>query len=113
MSLILTAQGCHCWVATASAAGPILALDGQRLEDPRQSRGGGAARATPHTADAAAEDSGAETSAAVRPAATGDAGPWRSEANTKRSRSAGSTIVSTTTEPKGLPSGPCGNGGET
>ena len=33
MSLVLTDQGCHTWVATAGAAGPILAIDGHRLAD--------------------------------------------------------------------------------
>ena len=38
MSLVLTEQGCHTWVVTAAVAGPILALDGHRLED--HTRGG-------------------------------------------------------------------------
>ena len=41
MSLILAEQGGHTWVVTAGAVGPILAVDGRRLED--QPRGGAAA----------------------------------------------------------------------
>jgi hypothetical protein len=73
MTLILTEQGCHTWVVTASAAGPILAIDGQRLENPTQGGGGAAARATSHGSDSAPEGPVAETSAALRPAANEDA----------------------------------------
>ena len=73
MTLILTEQGCHTWVVTASATGPILAIDGQRLENSTQGGGGAAARATPHASDSAPEGPVAETSATVSPAANGDA----------------------------------------
>jgi hypothetical protein len=73
MTLILTEQGCHTWVVTASAAGPILAIDGQRLENPTQGGGGAPARATPHASDSAPEGPVAETSATASLAANGDA----------------------------------------
>src|SRR2546425_4954409 len=45
--------------------------------------------------------------------ATGESGPWTSDAKTKRSFSPGSTTVSTTIAPSGEPSTPCGSGGDT
>jgi hypothetical protein len=53
MSLILSEQG-HSWVVTAAATGPILAIDGQRIED---SSGGSATAAAPAASHAAAADS--------------------------------------------------------
>jgi hypothetical protein len=74
MSLILTDQGCHTWVATASAAGPILSLDGHRLEG--HTRGSVAAGgAAPTPADRApSAPQGPLPGTAVRgsPAAIGD-----------------------------------------
>jgi hypothetical protein len=73
MTLILTEQGCHTWVVTASAAGPILAIDGQRLENPTQGGGSAATGATPHNSDSASEGPVAETSDTASPAADDDA----------------------------------------
>src|SRR4051812_2773756 len=69
MSLVLTEQGCHAWVVTAAAAGPILALDGHRLQD--HTSGGAAAAAQP-APGTAAEDPGADTADTPSPAADAD-----------------------------------------
>lgn len=53
MNLVLTEHGCHTWVVTPLAAGPILAIDGHRLEDHTCGAAGAAAPAAP---DAAAAD---------------------------------------------------------
>jgi hypothetical protein len=72
MSLILTQQGCHTWVVTAAAAGPILAIDGHRLDDQTGGGAGGSARGRPDASASAAELPVPDTSATVGPAATGD-----------------------------------------
>jgi hypothetical protein len=72
MSLVLTEQGCHTWVVTAGAAGPILAIDGHRLEVHTQ---GGTGASTPTTLEASAsapERPVPDTSATVSPVATAD-----------------------------------------
>jgi Transposase DNA-binding/Transposase Tn5 dimerisation domain len=76
MNLILSEHGCHTWVAMATAVGPILAIDGHRLEDQTGEGAGGSPRGT-SDADADADASAAQlsvpdTSATVSPAATGD-----------------------------------------
>jgi hypothetical protein len=48
MSLVLTEHGCHTWVVVPLAVGPILAIDGHRLED---HTGGAAGAAAPAAAD--------------------------------------------------------------
>src|SRR5262245_40048741 len=55
MSLVLAEQGCHTWVVTAGAVGPILSVDGHRLEDHAHSDGGAAAR-TPSDASASTDE---------------------------------------------------------
>ena len=72
MSLVLTEQGCHTWVVTAGAAGPILAIDGDRLEDHNRGGAGGAAPTTPDPAPSAPQRPVLDTSARGSPAATGD-----------------------------------------
>jgi len=72
MSLILTEQGCHTWVVTAAAVGPILAIDGHRLEDQTGGGAGGSARGTLDASASAAELPVPDTSATVSPAATDD-----------------------------------------
>ena len=72
MSLVLTEQGCHTWVVTAAAAGPILALDGHRLEDHTRGGAGGALPTTPDPAPSAPQCPVLDTSARESPAATGD-----------------------------------------
>src|SRR4051812_5142124 len=72
MSLIVSEHGCHTWVVTAGATGPILAIDGHRLQD--QTRGGaaGAARATPGAAGPTPQLPLLDASATAGPAATAD-----------------------------------------
>lgn len=65
MSLILSEQGGHVWVVTAGAAGPILAIDGHRLQDHTSGGAGASARSIP---DAASEHSGADTAPLSSPA---------------------------------------------
>ena len=72
MSLILTEQGCHTWVVTAAAAGPILAIDGHRVEDQTVGGAGGSARGKPDASASAAELPVPDSSATMSPAATGD-----------------------------------------
>jgi Transposase DNA-binding/Transposase Tn5 dimerisation domain len=71
MSLILTQQGCHTWVVTAAAVGPILAIDGHRLEDQTGGSAGGSARGTSDASTATPELPGPDTSATVNPTVTG------------------------------------------
>jgi hypothetical protein len=72
MSLVLTEQGCHTWVVTAGAAGPILAIDGHRLEDHTRGGAGGAAPITPDPAPSTPQCPVLDTSARGSSAATGD-----------------------------------------
>jgi hypothetical protein len=72
MSLVLTDQGCHTWVATAGAAGPILAIDGHRLADHTLGGAGGAASPTPQPTPATSQGPLRDTAARQRPAATTD-----------------------------------------
>ena len=72
MNLILTEQGCHTWVVTAAATGPILAINGHRLEDPSPGGGGGAARASSDASTSTPELPLPDTSATLSPEATGD-----------------------------------------
>jgi hypothetical protein len=72
MSLILTEQGCHTWVVTAAATGPILAINGHRLEDQSRGGAGGAAASTPDASASASELPVPDTSATLSPEATGD-----------------------------------------
>jgi hypothetical protein len=72
MSLILAEQGCHTWVVTAAATGPILAINGHRLDDQTGAGAGGSARGRPDASASAAELPVPDTSATVGPRATGD-----------------------------------------
>src|SRR5215471_4433762 len=72
MSLVLTEQGRHTWIVTAAAAGPILALDGHRLEDHTRGGASGAVPTTPDPAPSAPQSPVLDTSARESPAATGD-----------------------------------------
>src|SRR4051794_10713237 len=70
MSLVLTEQGNHTWVATAGASGPILAIDGHRLLE--RTTGGAGAAARPA---AVPEHPGTDTVDTPGPAAAGDVDP--------------------------------------
>jgi hypothetical protein len=72
MSLILAEQGCHTWVVTAAATGPILAINGHRLEDQPRGGAGGAARATSDASTSTPELPVPDTSATLSPEATGE-----------------------------------------
>jgi Transposase DNA-binding/Transposase Tn5 dimerisation domain len=72
MSLVLTEQGCHTWVATAGAAGPILAIDGHRLQDHARGGAGGAAPTPPDPTPSAPQGPVLDIAVRGSPAATGD-----------------------------------------
>jgi hypothetical protein len=72
MSLILTEQSCHTWVVTAAATGPILAINGHRLEDQTPGGVGGSARGSPDVSASTPKLPVPDASVTVSPAATGD-----------------------------------------
>jgi hypothetical protein len=78
MCLVLSDQGCHTWVATAGAIGPILAIDGHRLEDHTRGGAGGATPTMPRPAPSAPQGPVLDTWARGSAVATGaDTDPTR------------------------------------
>jgi hypothetical protein len=57
MNLVLTEHGCHTWVVTPLAVGPLLAIDGHRLQDHTGAAAGATAAAAPDAAAAEAQHS--------------------------------------------------------